>query len=114
MSTDAATTESRVQLRWNPTLSRALNEIQRARLLQALATRLTGSGELVIACDTERSQHRNRDIARARLSELVRQGLVRQKQRHTTKVPRSAKRRRMDQKKQRSQTKRLRRRPDDD
>lgn len=108
------TTESRVQLRWNPVASRALDEGQRARLTDALAARLTAAGDLVIACDAERSQHRNRDEARRRLADLVRRALVRRKPRRATKVPRAARMKRLEQKTRRSRLKQLRRRPKDD
>ena len=108
------TTESRVQLRWNPATSRALNESQRARVLRVLATRLTTDDELVVACAAERSQHQNRELARARLAEMVRQALIPPKPRRKTRLPRAVKERRLRDKKRRSDRKRQRRIRDDD
>jgi ribosome-associated protein len=68
-------TETRVTLRWSVAASRALSAEQRARLLRALAGRLTQRGELVVRCDRFRSRGRNRDFARQRLAELVRESL---------------------------------------
>jgi ribosome-associated protein len=108
------TTESRVQLRWNVASTRALGEVQRARVLTALASRLTGDGDLLIACEDERSQLRNRELARIRLAELVRRALVPPKQRRKTAPSRAARERRLQEKKLRGDRKRQRRGPVED
>ena len=105
------TTESRVQLRWNALTSRALSEAQRTRLYNALANRLTADGDLVVACASERSQHRNRELARARLAALVRRALTPRRPRKRTNVPRGEKTRRREQKRRRGQIKQLRKPP---
>ncbi len=108
------TTESRVQLRWNVRTSRALTDTQLARLERALGPRLTEVGDLVIACATDRSQHRNRELARERLVDLVRRALTPRKPRRRSRVPRSQKAKRRDDKRRRGQIKRLRKRPNED
>jgi ribosome-associated protein len=105
------TTDTRVQLRWNPAASGALTEEQRARLLQKLAGRLTADGDLLVACDTHRSQHRNREEARARLAATVREALHRPRPRRRTRIPRAARQKRLQRKKRRGEVKRLRRDP---
>ena len=65
-------TSSRVTLRWSIATSAALSERQRARLLARLGSRLTREGELVLHAQRSRSQASNREQARARLVELVR------------------------------------------
>jgi len=105
------TSDTRVQLRWNVVASEALSGAQRARLLEKLASRLTADGDLVLACDTHRSQRRNREEVRARLADQVRQALARPKPRRRTSVPRAARQKRLEQKKQRGQVKRARRDP---
>jgi ribosome-associated protein len=67
----------------------------------------------VTAADT-RSQWRNREIARARLSERLEQANVERKPRRETKPSRFARERRLAQKKARSDLKRGRRPPDPD
>lgn len=108
------TTESRVQLRWNPGESRALSDSQRARVLRALASRITSEGDLLIACAAERSQHQNRELARARLAEMVRQALIPPRPRRKTKLPRAVKKRRLDAKRRRGELKRQRRNKGED
>ena len=108
------TADTRVQLRWNPGDSAALDDAQKARVTAKLAPRLTRDGDLVIACDTHRSQRRNREEARDRLAALVRSALVRPRTRRRTRVPRSSREKRLQSKQRRSQVKRQRRRPEDD
>lgn len=83
----------------------------RTRLARLAASRLTDAGEIIITADEERSQRRNRDAALARLRELVARALVRPKPRKPTRPTRGSVERRIREKKQRAETKRLRRRP---
>lgn len=105
------TTDSRVQLTWCVRTSAAVNTGQRYRLKLNLGSRLTADGRLQVAVQSERSQHRNREIARERLAELVRGGLVVPKRRKKTRPSKSAKRKRVDAKKKRGQTKAMRKAP---
>jgi ribosome-associated protein len=106
-------TSSRVTLRWSVTNSRVLSDAQRARLLKALAARLTQDGELIVHVDTERSQSRNREESRERLARLVRAALTVRKARRATRPTKASKTRRLQSKQKRSVTKRMRGRPDD-
>jgi ribosome-associated protein len=105
------TSDTRVQLRWNVLESTALDEVRRGRLLQKLAPRLTVDGDLLVTSDTHRSQHRNREEARARLADIVRQALQRPRPRRRTQAPRAARQKRLEQKKRRADVKRQRRDP---
>jgi len=67
--------ESKVVLRWSPARSGVLSDAQRARLLERLASRLTGDGELVLHASSHRTRARNVEDARERLAELVRDAL---------------------------------------
>ncbi len=102
------TSDTRVQLRWNVVASVALGEVPRQRVLAALASRLTTEGDLILACDTHRSQRRNRDEVAQRLAALVRQALVPPKPRRATRPTRASKEKRLDEKKQRAAVKRTR------
>ena len=103
--------ETKVTVPWIVRSSRVLNVTWRARLLEKLASRITDDGELVIHASSERSQSANRFDARRRLAELVDEGLKVPKKRRATKPTKGSKRRRLKAKKQRSDTKRLRRGP---
>jgi ribosome-associated protein len=108
------TADTRVQVRWSVRDSAVLSEHQRTRLLAALAARLTGDGEIVLAADTHRSQRRNREEAAQRLAQLVREALVPPKPRRKTRPTAASRQRRLDEKKRRSQVKKGRGRPDGD
>lgn len=101
-------TSTRVTLRWSVAESRTLSEGQRERLLAGLRTRLTGAGELVVHAGRSRSQARNRELARARLRELVRAGLARPRSRVASRPSRASQERRVESKHKRAATKRLR------
>ena len=60
----------------------------------------------------ERSQWRNRELALERLAETLREALRIERPRRATKPTRSAVEKRLDQKRRRGETKRLRRPPD--
>ena len=60
----------------------------------------------------ERSQHRNRELATERLVEVLRQALKVERRRVATKPTSASRQRRLDQKRRRAETKRLRRPPD--
>ncbi len=97
---------TRVELLWDIAGSPSLTERQRNRLRRRL-----GDTARVVADDT-RSQHRNRSIAMERLGELCRDALkAPPKRRKPTKPSRRAKQRRVDAKRKRGETKKLRRNP---
>lgn len=105
------TTDSRVELEFDPAASRAFTDAQRSRVLGALGGTLVG-GAVVVVAKEHRSQHRNRVAARERLAALLREALSPPApQRRATKPTRGSQRRRVDAKKQRGHTKSLRRRP---
>ena len=79
--------------------------------MDGLGSQLRG-GQLVITVDESRSQWRNRQMARRRLADVVRSGLRTETRRIPTRPSRASRRRRVDQKKARGQTKRLRRPPE--
>lgn len=107
-------TETRVTLRWSVRDSRALREDQRARLLSQLAGRLTQRGHLVVHAQRTRSRARNRELARERLAELVRDALHAPAERVATRPSRAQRARRLDVKRRRSAVKRTRCRPRED
>lgn len=105
------TSDSRVELTWNVAESAALTDAQRARLLDRLGPRLVGGAITVVAAE-ERSQLRNRGIARAKLAERVAAALAPDgPRRRPTKPTRGSKQRRLTAKGQRSVTKKNRQRP---
>lgn len=105
------TADSRVQLTFNLATSTALTEAQRARALENLAPRLTGTS-LTISAAEHRSQLRNRATARLRLAALLREALAPPRApRRRTRPTRGSQLRRLAAKRSRAETKQNRRRP---
>ena len=99
------TTDSRVELVFEPATSTALTPSQRERLATTLSGRLVG-GRITIAASEQRSQLRNRTAARERLVDLLREGLAPPPPaRRATKPTRGSQRRRIEGKKRRSEVK---------
>ncbi len=84
-----------VELRFEAERSPALPPPVKARLRRLAGRRMTEDGTLVLQVDDTRSQARNREIARERLVELIRQALVAPKRRIATKPTLGAERRRL-------------------
>jgi ribosome-associated protein len=99
---------SAVQLRFDAARSPSLPDDVRARLQALAGQRLTKEGVLVITARAHRSQERNRTDARERLLDLIRHAAVPPKPRRPTRPSKAAKRRRLEAKKLRSETKRTR------
>jgi len=85
-----------------------LDQAQRERVRIKLAGRINKEGTLRVTSQAERSQLANRDRALSRLEELLREALEPEKPRKKRKVSRAAKRKRLEEKKRRGETKRLR------
>lgn len=94
-----------VELRFDVRRSRALPDAVAIRLMKLAGTRVTDDGVLVIKADRFRTQERNRDDARERLAELVREALKVPKRRIKTKPTGASKARRIEGKKRRSEVK---------
>jgi len=108
------TSDSRVELSWNVATSLSLSDDQRARLLARLDRRLVG-GVVTVAASEQRSQLRNREIALAKLADLVSAALAPDAaRRRATRPTRGSNRRRLAAKEQRAATKRQRQRPSDE
>jgi ribosome-associated protein len=74
--------------------------------LKALAgSRMTASGEIVLTARNHRTQEANREDARARLAELIKQALVEPKKRAKTRLNRLGKVERLKSKKARGAVK---------
>jgi ribosome-associated protein len=107
------TTDSRVELSFDVASTTALSDVLKSRALERLQSRLV-DGVVTIAASEYKSQWRNREAARERLAELMREAIAPPpRPRRPTKPSKASVRRRLDSKKRRGETKRLRGRPDD-
>lgn len=102
----ANTAETRVEALFDVATSAALTDVQKRRVLAK-----TGPVLRAVAQD-ERSQWRNRELAVERLADQLRTALKVERQRVPTRPSRAAKERRLESKKRRGDTKKLRRPPD--
>jgi ribosome-associated protein len=99
---------SAVQLRFDITRSPSLPDAVRARLTALAGRRVTQDGVLVLSADRYRSQRRNRDDALQRLIELIREACEEETPRHATRPTLASRKRRLDSKQRRGETKKLR------
>ena len=105
------TSDSRVQVSWSIAESAVLSDEQRMLLLTRPDRRLV-NGVVTMAASEQRSQLRNREIALAKLAELVSEGLAPDgPRRRATKPTKGSGRRHLAAKQQRSATKAQRQRP---
>lgn len=98
---------SAIHLRFDVRAS-SLPDQYKERLLKLSDHRITKDGIVIIKAQSNRTQERNREEALSRLQQLITSVMVTQKKRRPTKPSASAKRRRLEGKKRRSQTKALR------
>ena len=98
---------SAIHLRFNVNTS-SLPDFYKERLLAIKDKRLTKDGVIVIKAQQFRTQEKNRDAAIERLVDLIKSVHVVQKVRRETKPTRSSVKKRLDNKKQRSQVKAMR------
>ena len=97
-----------VELRFEAERSPALSAPVKARLRRLAGSRWVGaegSGAVLLRVEDTRSQARNREIARERLTELVRAALVAPKRRVPTKPTLGSVRRRLEEKARRGEVK---------
>ncbi len=97
---------SAVELRFEAARSPALSEAVKRRLQRLAGRRWTKDGAVVLQVSEERSQARNRDLARERLAELILAATVVPKRRVRTRPTRGSVERRLKAKKVRGEVKR--------
>lgn len=103
---------SKVVLSFDLNKSEALTTEEKNILETKLASRLTNENVLILQCDEDRSQLKNKGIVIKRFLALIEQGLVIPKIRKATKISKSAIRKRLKNKKNTSEIKKNRRKPE--
>ena len=96
---------SAVELRFEAERTPHLGPAAKARLKRLAGRRWTNEGAIVIQCEETRSQVRNRELARERLADLIREALVAPRRRIATKPTLGSQRRRLVAKAVRSDVK---------
>lgn len=105
---------TRITIRWNVPTTSVLTAIQKERVLQKLAHRLTSEGDLIIHSGVSRNQRHNKEDALNRLASEIRKALHVPKKRIPTCIPKSVKEARLTFKKRRGEIKKTRGKIQDD
>ncbi|MFW5663539.1 MAG: alternative ribosome rescue aminoacyl-tRNA hydrolase ArfB [bacterium] len=103
---------TRVELRFDVSGSELLSLKEKSLLMEKLSNRLTREGKLLIASEKTRSQHRNREDCIERFRWLLFEALRPEKKRIPTRPGRRSREKRLETKKQRSQQKQQRKKPE--
>lgn len=102
---------SKIVLSFDLNASQALSVEEKELLLLKLTSRLTSENILILNCDEDRSQLKNKEIVTKRFLEIIKKGLIIPKERKATKIPKSVIRKRIKDKKNVSEVKKTRRKP---
>jgi ribosome-associated protein len=103
---------SKVVLSFDLKNSKVLSEDEKTLLELNLTSRLTNEQILILNCDEDRSQLKNKEIVTKRFLAIIEQGLHIPKIRKATKIPKSVIRKRIKDKKTLSETKKNRKKPE--
>lgn len=103
---------SKVVLSFDLEASNGLSDNEKILLKDNLTNRLTSENILILNCDEDRSQLKNKEIVIKRFVEVMKKGLHVPKIRKATKIPKSVIKKRIKDKKNVSDLKQSRRKPD--
>lgn len=99
---------TKVEIHFNVQLSAGLSDSEKELICNKLKNRINLAGELVVKSQSERTQLSNRKKALEKLLLLISSGLVIKPERKPTSPSKKSRAERLDEKKKRGQTKRLR------
>ena len=102
---------SKVELFFNIENSLGLSNSEKELLYKNFGSRLTKESVLILACDENRSQHRNKEVVIQRFLELLKEKLIRPKIRRATKPTNASVFRKSEKKKRNSEKKAMRKKP---
>jgi ribosome-associated protein len=102
---------SKVVLTFDLKNSKVLTQEEKLLLEIKLSSRLTTDLVLILNCDEDRSQIKNKEIVTKRFLQLIKKALIIPKKRKPTKIPKSVIRKRIKDKKNISDIKKNRKKP---
>lgn len=102
---------SKVVLTFNIDASQAFEEKEKETLLKNLKTKISQNNFLILNCDEDRSQLKNKKLVTQRFLDLIDNALVIPKKRKKTSVPKSSNEKRIQEKKITSEMKTARKKP---
>lgn len=103
---------SKVVLSFDLNNSESLSKEEKLLLLENLKTKLTSEGILILNCDEDRSQLKNKEIVTKRFLKIIQNALIIPKERKLTKIPRLVIEKRIKEKRTNSEIKQNRKRPE--
>ena len=80
---------TKVVLTFDLSNSQSLSDDEKARLQDKLSTKLTVENILILNCDEDRSQLKNKELVIKRFLEIIKKGLHIPKPRKATKIPKA-------------------------
>jgi ribosome-associated protein len=103
---------SKVVLTFDLNTSQALNEEEKVLVETKLATKLTSENLLILNCDEDRSQLKNKAIVTKRFLDIIEKALIVPKKIKATRVPKSVVEKRLKDKSSISEIKQNRKKPE--
>jgi ribosome-associated protein len=103
---------SKVVLTFDLNASQSLSEEEKELISSKLKSKLTLENILILNCDEDRSQLKNKEIVIKRFLEIITKALIIPKTRKPTKIPRSVIEKRLKNKASNSEIKQNRKKPD--
>ena len=102
---------SKVVLTFDLVNSKSLSDEEKERAQKKLKSKLTLEGILILNCDEDRSQLKNKEIVTKRFLEIITKSLLVPKERKATKVPKSVIEKRLKDKSSVAEIKQTRKKP---
>lgn len=103
---------SKVMLSFDVISSSGLEVDEKELITKKLSTKLTNENVLILNCDEDRSQLKNKEIVIKRFFEMIEKALTKTKKRKPTAVPKSVVEKRIKEKKSNAEIKQSRKKPD--
>lgn len=103
---------SKVVLTFDLANSLSLSDEEKALSMKKLKSKLTVDGILILNCDEDRSQLKNKEIVTKRFLELISKSIIVPKERKATKIPKEKIEKRLKEKSSKSEIKENRKRPE--
>jgi ribosome-associated protein len=103
---------SKVVLTFDLLNSQSLSDEEKTRIQNKISTRLTSENILILNCDEDRSQLKNKELVVKRFLDLLKKALIIPKERKPTKIPKSVIEKRLNDKKNTSEIKSSRKNPE--
>lgn len=103
---------SKVVLTFDLLNSQSLSDDEKELSQKKLKSKLTSEGILILNCDEDRSQLKNKEIVTKRFLEIIQKSLIVPKERKATKVPKSVIEKRLKDKSTNSEIKQNRKKPE--